>query len=83
VFSEFAVAKSNTWELIRPMLRENGGWAAFITTPRGRNHAWKLFNQADPASGWFRDVQTVRHTSQSIRELARTRQAAQCRGDDG
>lgn len=59
VFSEFALSKPKTWDLIRPMLRENGGWAWMITTPRGNNHAKKLFDmaQADPA--WFCDLKTL------------------------
>jgi phage terminase large subunit len=59
VFSEFALSKPKTWDLIRPMLRENDGWAAFITTPRGNNHAKKLFDiaQADPS--WFCKRQTL------------------------
>ena len=59
VFSEFALAKPKTWDLVRPMLRENDGWAAFITTPRGRNHAWKLFTMAQQDSGWFCERQTL------------------------
>ena len=62
VFSEFALCRPSAWDFVRPMLRESGGWAWFITTPRGRNHAWKLFNSATPDTGWFRDVQTVRDT---------------------
>lgn len=62
VFSEFALAKPNTWDLIRPMLRENGGWAAFITTPRGNNHAKRLYDVAGREPGWFRDLQTLYDT---------------------
>lgn len=62
VFSEFALAKPTAWDLIRPMLRESGGWAWFITTPRGSNHAKTLYEQATPESGWYRDTQTVATT---------------------
>lgn len=61
-FSEFALAKPNTWDLVRPMLRESNGWAQFITTPRGSNHAKKLYDQAGQDKGWFRDLKTVRDT---------------------
>ena len=49
-FSEYALAKPTGWDLIRPMIRENNGTARFLTTPRGRNHAHKLFTlaQQDP-----------------------------------
>jgi phage terminase large subunit len=58
-FSEFALAKPTTWNLIRPMLRENDGWASFITTPRGNNHAKKLFDVAKKDSSWFCELQTL------------------------
>src|SRR3546814_16007465 len=45
-FSEFALANPSAWGYIRPMLEENDGWATFITTPRGRNHAKALFDMA-------------------------------------
>lgn len=62
VFSEYAQAKPSGWNLMRPMLRENGGWAAFITTPRGNNHAKKLYDVAGTETGWFRDLQTLYDT---------------------
>ncbi|TPW34421.1 hypothetical protein [Oecophyllibacter saccharovorans] len=56
VFSEWALANPSAWGYVEPMLSENGGWALFITTPRGRNHAWRMFQatRADPA--WFTAV---------------------------
>lgn len=61
VFSEYALAKPSGWDLIRPMMRENEGWASFITTPRGNNHAKKLYEIAG-REGWFRDLQTLYDT---------------------
>lgn len=64
VFSEFAQSNPRAWDLVRPMLRESGGWAWFITTPRGRNHAFRLFKTASrPGSGWFCDERTVHDTN--------------------
>lgn len=62
VFSEFALAKPKTWDLVRPMLRENEGWAAFISTPRGNNHFKKLFDMAKKDPAWFCELQTLRDT---------------------
>lgn len=42
-YSEWALANPSAWAYHRPMLEENGGGAAFITTPRGRNHAHSMF----------------------------------------
>lgn len=43
VFSEWALAKPQSYAYLQPILEENGGWAAFITTPRGKNHAARMF----------------------------------------
>lgn len=62
VFSEWALANPSAWGYIRPMVEENGGWAAFITTPRGNNHAKAMYDQAQKSSRWFAEVSTVYDT---------------------
>lgn len=62
VFSEFALCRPSSWDFVRPMLRETDGWAWFITTPRGPNHAKTLWDDAGSGSGWYRDLQTVHDT---------------------
>lgn len=59
VFTEYALAKPKTWDLIRPMLRENEGWAAFQSTPRGNNHFKKLYDMAKKDPAWFCELQTL------------------------
>lgn len=44
---EYALWRPSAIDLIRPMLRESRGWAAYLTTPRGRNHAYKLFKRLE------------------------------------
>lgn len=61
-FSEYSLAKPNTWDLIRPMLRENDGSATFIYTPRGKNHGWKLLEMARQTPGWFVSVRRLDET---------------------
>ena len=41
-FSEYALAKPESWDFFRPMLAENGGWALFVSTVRGRNHFYQI-----------------------------------------
>lgn len=53
VFSEWALSSPQAWSLIRPILAENGGWAMFITTPRGRNHAHRMHEMALASGDWF------------------------------
>jgi phage terminase large subunit len=61
-FSEWALANPSAWAYHRPMLEENNGWAAFITTPRGRNHAKSMFDMAKANPRWFAEVSTVHDT---------------------
>lgn len=61
VFSEYSVGDPAAWDFIRPILAENGGWALFIYTPRGKNHGFELYNNAI-AAGWFIQRLTVEDT---------------------
>lgn len=61
VFSEYSLQSDTAWSYIRPILAENGGWAIFNFTPRGRNHAWKILQQARE-DNWFSEVLTVEQT---------------------
>ncbi len=62
VFSEYAIANPRAWDYLRPILAENGGWALFIYTPRGRNHGAGLFEMAKANSDWFFERLTVDDT---------------------
>jgi hypothetical protein len=47
VLDEYASYKLDTWdEIIRPMLGTTEGWVDFLSTPKGKNHFWKLYNDA-------------------------------------
>ena len=61
-FSEFALSNPSAWAYIKPMLEENQGWAVFITTPRGKNHALDMFHHAQRTKGWFVELLTARDT---------------------
>ncbi len=53
VFSEFSIQNPYSWNFTRPILRENGGWAVFNFTPRGKNHAYDLYLMAKNNPDWF------------------------------
>lgn len=61
VFSEFALMPQaeRVWQLLSPILFANGGWALFISTPRGRNFFWKLYDSAGSNPEWFRETLTI------------------------
>ena len=61
-FSEYSISKPRAWDLVRPMLKENGGWASFIYTPRGANHGAKLYETAKANPDWFSEVLTIHDT---------------------
>lgn len=69
-FSEWALANPSAWAFLSPILEENGGWASFITTPRGNNHAKNMLDEAgkdkwDPVvnpNGWFTQILTADDT---------------------
>ncbi|MDP3740314.1 MAG: hypothetical protein Q8R02_23205 [Hyphomonadaceae bacterium] len=62
-FSEWALADPAAWAYLSPILEENGGWAVFNTTPRGKNHAYRMLKnaQANPQE-WFGEVLTIDDT---------------------
>lgn len=59
IFSEYSLQDPMAWKYISPILRENGGWAMFIMTFRGRNHGWKLYQMAKNNPKWFCDLRTA------------------------
>lgn len=56
VFSEYSLQDPRAWDLVRPILAENGGWALFIYTARGKNHGHKLLEMAKKNPKWFWEV---------------------------
>jgi phage terminase large subunit len=85
VGSEWALADPAAWAFLRPILANNGGWAMFISTPRGQNHFAKMHRAAlmDPEwrKDWFAETLTVEDTkaisaeivARELRELAAER----------
>ena len=60
VFSEYSLQDPKAWEFIRPILAQNGGWAIFNGTPRGRNHMYEMDLKIRDSSNWFRsELQTL------------------------
>lgn len=53
VFSEFAFQNPKAWNIIRPILRENNGWAAFNSSTNGKNHFYDLYQMALKNPNWF------------------------------
>lgn len=63
VFSEYSLQNPAAWDFIRPVLAENNGWAVFIFTPRGKNHAFTQLELARTYPDiWYSEVLTVEDT---------------------
>lgn len=75
-FSEWALCNPSAWGYISPMMRENKGWAMFITTPRGRNHAYDMFKMAEKNEIWHAEysnvAQTKAFTPEELEEILQT-----------
>jgi hypothetical protein len=59
VFSEYSIQAPDAWHFMRPILKENNGWALFPYTPRGKNHGYDLFKTAKNNDSWFATTITV------------------------
>lgn len=53
IFSEYALQDPMAYNLIRPILSANGGWALFVSTPRGKSGFYDLFKMAKENPDWF------------------------------
>lgn len=62
-FSEWALCDPRAWDYVRPIIRENGGWVRFITTYRGKNHAYRMAKSLANNPDWYVDIRTVEDTT--------------------
>ena len=62
VYSEWALCDPKSREYINPILRANKGWNIYITTFRGRNHAYQMYNNLVGNPDWYVDLKTIRDT---------------------
>lgn len=69
VFSEWALANPSAWGYLAPILEENGGWAIFITTPRGRNHVKSMYDMARDNPLWHAEVLTPKETGFALERV--------------
>ncbi len=68
VLSEWSLADQAAWAYLRPILLENGGWALFIYTSRGKNHGHTTWKLSQTESGWFGTRQTALETGVFTKE---------------
>ncbi|MGB1304021.1 hypothetical protein [Pseudoalteromonas marina] len=83
VFSEYSIANPQAWDFLRPILAENGGWATFIYTARGKNHGYQLYNMAKKSKDWFCELLTVNDTKRDDGTPVITPEIIQTERDEG
>lgn len=83
VFSEYSLQDPRAYQYIRPMLTANGGWAVFISTPRGKNSLWELYQIAlNNPQDWFAYKMTVEETGHiSLHDIERERASGEMSED--
>jgi len=62
IFSEQARQHPGAWDVVRPILMNNHGWAIFQSTPNGNNHFKELYDKAVLNKNWFTCLHTVNDT---------------------
>jgi len=83
VFSEWALCNPVSWDYIRPIIRENNGWVIFITTYRGKNHAYQMYENLKEQSDWFCSKLTVNDTRRHDGTPVLTKADIQADRDEG
>jgi hypothetical protein len=69
VFSEYALQDPRAYQFLRPILTVNDGVALFISTPRGKNSFWDLYQVALQDPDWFcykLTIDDTKHVSQEV-----------------
>ena len=61
-YSEWALANPAARAYLRPIIMENQGWQVFITSARGRNHAFKTYKSAQTDSHSFAQILSAEDT---------------------
>lgn len=83
VFSEYALTDPRAYQFVRPILTANDGWLIVISTPRGKNHLWELYNIAQNNKDiWFSYKLTVEDTGHiDIAEIEKERLSGEMSDD--
>lgn len=83
IFSEFALSDSEAYKFVRPILSANGGKLVIVSTPRGRNFFYDMYNVAlQNPDDWFVSHLTVEDTKHiSIDEIMKERELGEMSED--
>lgn len=63
VFSEYALQNPIAYLYLNPILMGNDGWAIFLSTPRGKNHLYTLYERTKDNKDWYVSKLTINDTN--------------------
>lgn len=73
VNSEYAISNPSAQSHFAPMLIENNGWQIFISTPRGKNHMYRMYQFAKEqmalGNDWYAEIARASETHALSSEL--------------
>ena len=83
IFSEYALQDPRAYQFLRPCLTANDGWALFISTPRGKNHFYELYQIAlHNPDHWYCSKLTVEDTGHiSLHDIEREKASGEMSDD--
>lgn len=61
-YSEWALCNPRARDYFRPIITANKGWEHYISTFRGRNHHWQMYNALQHNPDWYVTLKTVDDT---------------------
>jgi hypothetical protein len=53
IFSEWSLSDARVYQYVRPIMNANNGICLFLSTPRGYNHFYELYQIASNSKEWF------------------------------
>lgn len=62
IYSEYALQDPRAYKFLRPIVVANEGFQIFVSTPRGKNHFYELYQIAQQNPDWFCYKMTVEET---------------------
>ena len=63
IFSEYALSDPRSYSYAIPILKASNGWCLFVTTPRGKNALWDLYQVAKESPDWFCERLSIDETN--------------------
>lgn len=73
IFTEYSMQNPKAWDVVDSIFKANNGWVIFISTPKGKNHFYDLWEFAKKyPNEWFAYIKTIDDTKHiDIKEIER------------